>query len=379
MTTTDVLVVGAGPTGLTLGAALTGRGVKATVVDALPAGANTSRAVAVAARTLEVLEQVGASERMVDQGIHVHLFSMRDGDHQLIPIDFSGLPTKYPYTLTLSQADTERVLLDRLTALGGGVLRPKKLTGLANDTDLVTATFDDGEEIAARYVVGADGMHSIVRDQVGIGFVGHEYPESFALADVRLDGRAPTDEILLFYAPGGINVIAPLPDGTHRIVAPVPDAPATPAPDFVQALLDTRGFGPGRSTVRDVVWGSHFRIHHRVADTYRAGRVLLAGDAAHVHSPAGGQGMNLGIQDAIALAEALGKVLDGAPDGVLDAYSRTRRPIAKQVLALTDRLTRLATLPRALNPVRNTAMTLAGHLPVVRRDLAWRLSGLVYR
>jgi 2-polyprenyl-6-methoxyphenol hydroxylase-like FAD-dependent oxidoreductase len=379
MMTTDVLVVGAGPTGLTLGAALAKRGVAATVVDALPAGENTSRAVAVAARTLEVLEEVDATEPMVKQGIHIHLFSMRDRDHPLIPIDFSGLPTDYPYTLTLSQADTERVLLDRLTALGGGVQRPKKLTGLAPETGMVTAIFDDGEEIAARYVVGADGMRSVVREQAGIGFRGGEYPESFALADVHIDSGAPTNEILLFYATGGITVMAPLPGGMHRIVAPVPDAPRTPTPDFVQQLLDTRGFGPGRLIVSDVVWGSHFRIHHRVADTYRAGRMLLAGDAAHVHSPAGGQGMNLGIQDAVALAEALGKVLDGAQDDVLDAYSRTRRPIAKQVLALTDRLTRLATLQRVVSPVRNTAMTLAGHLPVVRRDLAWRLSGLVYR
>jgi 2-polyprenyl-6-methoxyphenol hydroxylase-like FAD-dependent oxidoreductase len=132
-------------------------------------------------------------------------------------------------------------------------------------------------------------------------------------------------------------------------------------------------------TVADVVWGSRFRIHHRVADTYRSGRILLAGDAAHVHSPAGGQGMNLGIQDAVALAEALTVVLGGAPDTVLDDYAAARRPIAQQVITLTDRLTRMATLPRALRPIRNTAMGVAGRIPAVRRALAWRLSGLVYR
>jgi 2-polyprenyl-6-methoxyphenol hydroxylase-like FAD-dependent oxidoreductase len=131
--------------------------------------------------------------------------------------------------------------------------------------------------------------------------------------------------------------------------------------------------------VTGVIWGTHFRIHHRVADTYRAGRALLAGDAAHVHSPAGGQGMNLGIQDAIVLAGALAEVLGGAPDSVLDAYSQSRRPIAKQVLELTARLTTLATLPRPLRPVRNSAMGLAAHIPAVRSGLAWRLSGLVYR
>jgi 2-polyprenyl-6-methoxyphenol hydroxylase-like FAD-dependent oxidoreductase len=131
--------------------------------------------------------------------------------------------------------------------------------------------------------------------------------------------------------------------------------------------------------VTDVIWGSRFRIHHRVADAYRAGRLLLAGDAAHVHSPAGGQGMNLGIQDGVALAEALAAALGGAPDSVLDEYSDARRPIAQQVVEMTDRLTRLATLPRAVRPVRNTAIGLAGRIPAVQRALAMRLSGLVYR
>jgi 2-polyprenyl-6-methoxyphenol hydroxylase-like FAD-dependent oxidoreductase len=146
---------------------------------------------------------------------------------------------------------------------------------------------------------------------------------------------------------------------------------------FVQQILDTRG--PGGITVTDITWGSRFRIHHRVADTYRAGRILLAGDAAHVHSPAGGQGMNLGIQDAVALADALAAVLAGGPDSLLDEYSATRRPIAQQVVALTDRLTKLATLPRALRPVRNVALAIIGRIPPITRALASRLSGLVYR
>jgi 2-polyprenyl-6-methoxyphenol hydroxylase-like FAD-dependent oxidoreductase len=279
----------------------------------------------------------------------------------------------------LSQADTERALLDRLMELGGEVVRPKTLTGLTQHADAATAMFDDGDAITARYVVGADGMRSAVREQAQIGFRGHAYAEEFALADVHLSGEAPVDELLLVYAPAGLTVVAPLPGGIHRIVSPVADAPQDPSIEFIQKLLDTRGFGPGRSTVEEVVWGSHFRIHHRVADTYRAGRLLLAGDAAHVHSPAGGQGMNLGIQDAVALSDALTGVLAGRPDTVLDAYSQARRPIAQQVLTLTGRLTRMATLPRPLRPVRNIAMGVASHVPAVRNGLAWRLSGLVYR
>jgi 2-polyprenyl-6-methoxyphenol hydroxylase-like FAD-dependent oxidoreductase len=379
MKMTDVLIVGAGPTGLTLGAALTKRGVEATVVDALAAGENTSRACAVASRTLEVLERVDVTQQLVTQGIHNPRFSMRDGDRVLIPIDFSSLPTSYPYTLTISQADTERVLLDRLTQLGGEVLRPRTLVGLTQDGEGVVATFDNGEPITARYVVGADGMHSVVRTQADIGFRGHEYPESFALADVRLQGGAPADEIFLFYASAGLTVIAPIPGGLHRIVAPVENAPASPTAAFVQRLLDARAFGPGQLVVEDVIWGSHFRIHHRVADSYRAGRLLLAGDSAHVHSPAGGQGMNTGIQDAIALADALEQVLAGAPDSLLDRYSHDRRAVAQEVLSLTGRLTRMATLPPALRPARNVAMQLSSRIPAVRQRLAWRLSGLVYR
>jgi 2-polyprenyl-6-methoxyphenol hydroxylase-like FAD-dependent oxidoreductase len=176
-----------------------------------------------------------------------------------------------------------------------------------------------------------------------------------------------------------LTVVAPLPDGSYRIVAPVSDAPESPSVELIQQLLDTRGSGADRMVVTDVTWGSRFRIHHRVADTYRAGRLLLSGDAAHVHSPAGGQGMNLGIQDAVALADALARVLAGEPDSVLDDYSEARRPIAQQVVEMTDRLTRLATLPRAARPVRNAFIGMVGRVPSVRRALAMRLSGLVYR
>jgi 2-polyprenyl-6-methoxyphenol hydroxylase-like FAD-dependent oxidoreductase len=277
------------------------------------------------------------------------------------------------------QSTTEKLLLDRLVELGGSVIRPKTLTSITQDADGVTATFDDADVIRARYAVGADGINSTVREQAGIGFEGGEYGESFVLADVRLNGEAPADEVMLFWAKAGMTVVAPLPGDVFRIVAPVADAPEEPSATYVQEILDSRGFGAGRMVVADVIWGSRFRIHHRVADTYRAGRLLLSGDAAHVHSPAGGQGMNLGIQDGVALADALARVLAGEPESVLDDYSAARRPIAQQVVAMTDRLTRLATLPRAARPVRNAVIGLAGRIPAVRRALATQLSGLVYR
>lgn len=379
MMDTDVLVVGAGPTGLALAASLLRRDVDVIVVDRQVAGANTSRAAAVNARTLEVLEDIDVSRRMVKAGLIAPRFTIRQAARSLMPIDFSVLPTKYPYTLMISQAVTEALLVERLSELGGEVVPPIALTGLSQDRDGVTATFDDGNTIRARFVVGCDGANSTVREQARVGFAGGEYAESFALADVRLSGDTPNDEVILFYAMAGLNVLAPLPGGIHRIVAPSADAPEEPSMTFVQDILDTRGFGPGRTVVNDVIWGSRFRIHHRVADTYRAGRLLLAGDAAHVHSPAGGQGMNLGIQDAVALADGLRDVLHGDSHAALDAYSASRRPIAQQVLTTTGRLTRLATLPAAARPGRNGFMRLAAQIPAVRTKLAWQLSGLVYR
>ena len=376
---TDVLIIGAGPSGLTLATSLVKNGIATTVVDRQAAGANTSRAAVVNARTLEVLEDLDVARRLVKKGIQAPRFSIRDRARTLIPIDFSQLPTDYPYSLMVPQSTTEKLLLDRLVELGGSVIRPKTLTSITQDADAVTARFDDGDIIRARYAVGADGMHSTVRQQAGIGFEGGVYGESFVLADVRLSGEAPADEVILFWAKAGLTVVAPLPGDIFRIVAPVADAPEQPSARYIQQILDSRGPGAGRMVVTDVIWGSRFRIHHRVADTYRAGRLLLSGDAAHVHSPAGGQGMNLGIQDAVALADALAGVLGGAPDGTLDDYSAARRPIAQQVVEMTDRLTRLATLPRVARRVRNAAIGLAGRVPFVRRALAMRLSGLVYR
>jgi 2-polyprenyl-6-methoxyphenol hydroxylase-like FAD-dependent oxidoreductase len=376
---TDVLIVGAGPTGLTLAAALLARGIRACIIDRQPAGANTSRAAVIHARTLEVLEPLGVSDALVALGVQARRFTIRDRDRVLVPIGFADLPTRYPYTLMVSQAVTEQVLLQRLVALGGQVLRPLQLALLRQDAEGVNAQLGDGRTIRARYVIGCDGMHSSVRTGTGIGFAGGSYGESFLLADVRLSGGVPTDEVILYFSPRGMAVVAPLPDGVHRIVAPVDDAPEQPDARFVQALLDERG--PVRQPVRvlgEPIWGSRFRVHHRIAERYRSGRVVLAGDAAHVHSPAGGQGMNMGILDAMRLADALVQALAGDEDA-LDRYAGERRPIAGQVVALADRLTRLATVPPALRGLRNLVLRMAALMPAMRRNLAWRLSGLVYR
>jgi 2-polyprenyl-6-methoxyphenol hydroxylase-like FAD-dependent oxidoreductase len=374
----DVVIVGAGPTGLTLAAALAARGVRTRVIDRLPAGDNTSRAAVVHARTLEVLEPLGVAQALVAQGLQAQRFTIRDRDRVLMPVAFHRLPTRYPYTLMVSQATTERVLLERFEQLGGQVQRPRTLVNLSHDDSGATAALDDGTSLRARYVVGCDGMHSVVREQARIAFSGGSYGESFVLADVRLSGAAPRDEVILYFSPAGMVVVAPLPDGVHRIVATVDEAPEHPSAHDVQALLDARGPQQQRLRVDSVLWGSRFRVHHRVAERYRAGRVLLAGDAAHVHSPAGGQGMNVGILDAMSLADALVNALAG-DEGALDAYGAARRPVAQQVVAFADRLTRLATVRPGLRVLRNWLLSALSRVPALRAKLAWRLSGLVYR
>jgi 2-polyprenyl-6-methoxyphenol hydroxylase-like FAD-dependent oxidoreductase len=376
--TANVLVVGAGPTGLALALSLTARGIPCTVVDAQAEGANTSRAAVVHARTLEVLAPLGVTDQLISEGIRATRFTIRDRDRVLMTIDFSALLTPYPYTLMIPQAMTEAILLQRLTDLGVKVRRPARVTGLRQAGEVVTVGLDDGTPLEASWVVGADGMASTIREAAGIAFTGDDYQESFLLADVALDGGRRRDEVILYFSPAGMVVLAPLPGGTYRVVATMNPAPERPQAADVQALLDQRGPRRPPARVEHVVWGSRFRVHHRVAERFRSGRVLLAGDAAHVHSPAGGQGMNTGIQDAIVLAQTLEAALGGDLTA-MDAYERSRRPIAQNVVRTADRLTRLATMPAWRRPIRNTALSLAGAVPAVPHRLAQQLSGLKYR
>ncbi|GGT63027.1 FAD-dependent monooxygenase [Actinomadura citrea] len=375
---TGVLVVGAGPVGLSLAASLRQKGVDAVLLDRAAEGANTSRAAVVHARTLEALREIDVTGELVERGIIVPRFTVRERDRVLLTVEFGDLPTDFPYTLLVPQNVTEEILLGRLHAAGGLVHRPFEVTDLAQDEDGVTATLADGERIRAAYAVGTDGMHSTVREHAGIAFEGDAYPQSFILADVHLDWAGGSEEVMLFFSSEGVTVVAPLPGGRHRIVATVDEAPQDPTAADVQALLDARGPRRHPALIKDVVWSSRFRVHHRLAARYRAGRVFLAGDSAHVHSPAGGQGMNTGIQDALGLAGKLAAVInDGAPDSVLDEYEAERRPIAEQVVSFTDKMTNVATMGSpVLRGVRNTLLRTLDWIPAVHRTMAMNLSEL---
>lgn len=368
---TEVAVVGAGPTGLALAVTLASAGIDFVLLDQLAEGANTSRAAVVHARTLEVLDELGAAEPLIARGLPITKFAVRDGSHRLLTVPFDRLPTRYPYTLMVPQSDTEAVLLDRLRALGHDVYRPCRVDSVAQDADGATLTLDSGQTLRAGYVVGADGMFSVVRQAADIGFAGSAYDESFVLADVTMDWAPGPEEVSLTFAAEGLTVVAPLPGGHYRIVATVDDAPATPDLHFIQHILDERA--PGRGRVTGLSWSSRFRVHHRVADHFRNGRLLLAGDAAHVHSPAGGQGMNTGIQDGYALGRAFAA-------HELDAYEDRRRPVAQRVVAFADRMTRIATAHNpAIRGARTIALPVLGRIPAFRTRLATELAELNYR
>ncbi|MFG1796919.1 FAD-dependent oxidoreductase [Nocardia sp. NPDC049149] len=382
--TTSVVIVGAGPAGLTAAVTLAAADVDFVLLDRLAEGANTSRAAVVHARTLEVLHELGIAEELIPEGLVVPTFTLHDGGRTLATLRFDGLPTQYPYTLMVPQDTTEAVLLAALRKAGGDVHRPYQVTRVVEENDGVTVEYTDAAgavgTLRADYVIGADGMHSVVREQAGIGFTGAAYPASFVLADVRMNWPIPREEVSLYLSPEGITVIAPLPDpaesNRYRVVATVDTAPEHPTRDDIQAILDARGPG-GDVEVSAVLWSSRFRVHHRVADRYRTGRVLLAGDAAHVHSPAGGQGMNTGIQDAATLGGLLTRVIAGEPESLLDSYETIRRPIALDVVAFTDRMTRMATLTsRPARSLRNLVVTTLTRIPAVRKSLTYRLAEL---
>jgi 2-polyprenyl-6-methoxyphenol hydroxylase-like FAD-dependent oxidoreductase len=377
----QVLVVGAGPTGLVLGAELLARGIRVRIIDKGDGVALQTRAIGIHARTLEVLDMMGLAERFTERGHVVRHLCFYSHGRCLASLEFARCGSRFGFMLDLPQDETERLLRARITELGGVVEQRTELSGLTAGGDAVTATLrgpaGDAETITAGYVAGCDGAHSRVRHQLGLTFHGHPYPEDWLLADVLLDGDLREDTAHAFFRADGLPVIFfPMRGHRWRVTLPFAGRRGEQAPslDEIQRLTDQRA--PQPFTVSDPTWLANFHCHRRSASAYRRGRVLLAGDAVHIHSPAGGQGMNTGIMDAHNLAWKLALVTAGrAPDALLDTYGTERRPVADAVLNLTHALVRYGSLSHPVKRrARDIIVPALGRSPSIQRRAARRIS-----
>jgi 2-polyprenyl-6-methoxyphenol hydroxylase-like FAD-dependent oxidoreductase len=377
----QVLIVGAGPTGLVLGAELLARGIRTRIIDKADGVGLNARAIGLHARTLEVLDMMGLAERFTERGQVVRQLRFYSEGRCLVGLEFARCGSRFGFLLDLPQDETERLLRARITELGGVVEQRTELAGLTACGDAVEADVRGPQgragTITAGFVVGCDGAHSRVRHELGLAFEGHPYPQDWLLADVLLDWDLREDAVHAFFRANGLPLIC-FPMRGHRWRLTLPFAGSRsgqpPTLEEIQQLTDQRS--PRPVTVSDPTWLANFRCHRRSASAYRRGRVLLAGDAVHIHTPAGGQGLNTGMMDAHNLGWKLALVASGrAPDTLLDSYAAERRPVADEVLKLTHALVRYGTLSHPVKrKVRDVVVPAAGRTAVIQRRAARRLS-----
>ena len=347
-----MLVVGAGPTGLMLALELARRGINLRIVDKLAARSPYSRALVVHARSLELFQNLGIDDAFLAAGYRAIAVSGYVKGRRAVDVelgDIGAAATPFPFILFISQAETERLLEEALNRYGVTVERGVTFGRFVQKDDGVSATIErsDGarETVRCRYLAGCDGAHSAVRRGLNLEFEGAAYEQDFALADVRIDWKLPRDRLLFFLGSPGVLAVFPFNDGRHRIIATVPAGFVDTRKELTLAEAEAiaRQISAHELKLSDPVWVSRFRLHHRAVKRYSSGRVFLAGDAAHIHSPAGGQGMNTGIQDAANLAWKLALVLKAqATVRLLASYSAERVPIGRVLLKRTDRFFEIA-------------------------------------
>lgn len=367
-----MLIVGAGPSGLTLGVSLRRQGIDCLILDRLETPSPYSRALGLHARTLEifsaldVLAPIRKASRLL-KGVSVY------GDKGfLFDLDLTTLKAPFPWVLSCPQSQVEETLIQRYKALGGEMLRGVELLDFTQDGSRVTARIRQGAQVStveSAILVGADGVGSTVREQLGIGYKGVDYKEHFLLADVPWKAPWREDSSHGFLQEAGLLVALPLPNGWRLIMATdeEPGEPVTLAP-FEERLGSILGEVPALGTAH---WLSQFTVQRRLAQNYRRNRAFLVGDAAHVQSPLGAQGMNTGIADAFNLGWKLGYYLKGYGDGrLLDSYEQERRPVAEKMLYGVDMLSRasLVKLP-LLRRSRDSLLKMAGSRPGIATRL----------
>jgi 2-polyprenyl-6-methoxyphenol hydroxylase-like FAD-dependent oxidoreductase len=373
---TAVLVVGAGPAGLVLGCELARREVPFRLIDRLPHPANESRAIVVHARSLEMMERIGVVQPLIDSGVRTTAMTFH-GDHKVLRrLDLDIVDSPYPFSVSTAQTETERVLTARLAELGVTIDRGVELVGLEQHDRHVRSTLhrpDGSEEIVnSGWIVGADGRNSTVREQVGATLEGSFKRERFLLGDVEADDELDRASIHGFFSPDdGPLLVVPMRDHRLRLVAQLVDERdgVEPTLERLQEIADRRA---GGIALRSARWLTTFETHSAQVPEYRYGRAFLAGDAAHVHSPVGGRGMNTGMQDAFNLGWKLALVATGkAIAALLDSYNAERHPVAAQLIAHAVRMSQVGTLDSELaGRLRNQAVKVATGLAPIRQRLA---------
>jgi 2-polyprenyl-6-methoxyphenol hydroxylase-like FAD-dependent oxidoreductase len=374
VTTIDVLIVGGGPVGLFLAAELRLAGVEVTVLERRAERADITKGVAMHARTLELLAMRGLAETFLDHGVRLPGWHFGFLERR---VDFTGLDSPYPFVLSFPQDRTEAILEERALALGARIVRGVQAVGLQQDQDLVRVSTGHAE-YRANYVVGADGAASTVRRLAGIDFPGTEATFYSYLGDVIAD-RPPTPGFNVVNAEGAM-MVAQMPGGFYRVAGYDPRLQeAGRGALTLEELRETAARIAGADFgLHSPKWMTQFDSATRVASSYRAGRVLLAGDAAHMHFPAGGVGLNLGLQDAMNLGWKLAAAVQGrAADSLLDSYQTERKPWAEDVARHTMAQTALITATSAEGlALRELLSDLMGALPEMSQTLARRLAGI---
>jgi len=375
VTASDLLIVGAGPTGLTMACELARRGVGFRIVDRDPVHHGESRATDIHPRTLELFHDIGVLEPILERAARRTAISMYADGERFLHVQLDGADTPYCFMCGLPQNEIEHILETRLGELGGKVERNVRLAGICDrGDDGVDATLLHPDhtwtEPRFRYLIGCDGAHSAVRAGLEMALEGSTFEERFLVADVKVDWDLAPEEVHLFSSEHGVLLVLGLPGGWVRLFGDL-DEGELPALDRATCEAMIRDRVGTSSTVREHGWIQIFKVHTRMAREFQRGRVFLAGDAAHIHSPVGGHGMNTGIQDAYNLAWKLALVCSGgAGPTLLDSYSVERMPIARGVLDETDLETRISLWRNPLaRGALNTFFGLAAKLGPVRRKM----------
>ena len=342
-----VLIVGAGPTGLVLALWLTALGVRVRIIDTTAGLGTTSRALAVQARTLELYEQLGIASEVIQEGVRIRALNLWVSGKRAARVELANMGegvTPFSFALAFPQDAHERLLVAQLEARGVLVERRTELLHFEQRPDAIDVRLRaaDGteERCTATWLAGCDGAHSAVRHGIGVDYAGGTYSELFYVADLSASGPTVNEEIHLDLDEADFLAMFPLARDNHvRVVGSVTAGAAQRGDDITFADIDTRLVDGLGLAISKVNWFSSYRVHHRVASKFRVGRAFLLGDAAHIHSPAGGQGMNTGIGDAINLAWKLAAVIGGrAPASMLDTYETERIGFARKVVSTTDRV-----------------------------------------